>query len=83
MRDRSLLDNYGPRAFPWKRRYRCSSQGTNGDEIKPLRSDALAKSARTILVSLAPAAFSPLYGMLTDQYGVTWIVGADTAPAGG
>jgi hypothetical protein len=22
----------------------------------------------------------PLYGMLTDRYGVTWIVGADTAP---
>jgi PhnB protein len=40
---------------------------------------ALASSA-TILIQLAPAPFAPLYGMLTDRYGVTWIVGADTAP---
>lgn len=54
-------------------------QGTDGDEIKPLW-DSLAASASTILTPLAPAAFAPLYGMLTDRYGLTWIVGADTAP---
>jgi hypothetical protein len=26
----------------------------------------------------APAAFAPLYGMLTDRFDVTWIVGVDT-----
>jgi PhnB protein len=53
-------------------------QGTNGDEIQPLW-DALAESA-TILVQLAPAPFAPLYGMLTDRYAISWIVGADTRP---
>jgi PhnB protein len=53
-------------------------QGTDGDEIQSLW-DALAASARTILTPLGPAPFAPLYGMLTDRYGVTWIVGADTA----
>jgi uncharacterized glyoxalase superfamily protein PhnB len=28
--------------------------------------------------SLAPAAFAPLYGMLTDRFDVTWIVGVQT-----
>jgi PhnB protein len=42
----------------------------------------LAGSATGILTPLGPAPFAPLYGMLTDRYGVTWIVGADTAPSG-
>lgn len=54
-------------------------QGTNGDEIKVLW-DALAASATHILTALAPAPFAPLYGMLTDRYGITWIIGADTTP---
>jgi hypothetical protein len=29
----------------------------------------------------APAAFAPLYGMLTDRFDVTWIVGVDTRKA--
>lgn len=37
--------------------------------------DALAANARAVLVPLGPAAFAVLYGMLTDQFGVTWIVG--------
>ena len=41
---------------------------------------ALATEARAVLTPLGPADFAPLYGMLTDRYGVTWIVGADTAP---
>ncbi len=28
----------------------------------------------TVLTPLAPAPFAPLYGMLTDRFGVTWIV---------
>ncbi len=53
--------------------------GTDGDEITSLW-NGLAESAATVLTPLAPAPFSPLYGMLTDRYGVTWIIGADTAP---
>lgn len=36
----------------------------------------------TVLQPLAPAAWAPLYGMLTDQFGVTWVmdVVADYAP---
>jgi PhnB protein len=39
----------------------------------------LANGAASILIPLAPAPFAPLYGMLTDRFGVTWIVGVDTA----
>lgn len=37
--------------------------------------DALADGAQHILIPLAPAPFAPLYGMLTDRFGVTWIIG--------
>lgn len=37
--------------------------------------EALAKNAMNILIPFGPAPFAPLYGMLTDQFGVTWIVG--------
>lgn len=49
----------------------------NGDtrgDIAPLW-DALVADG-TIIQALAPSAFSPAYGMLTDRYGVTWIFGA-------
>ncbi len=52
--------------------------GETGDEITPLW-DGLAREATTVLIPRGPAPFSQLYGMLTDRYGVTWIVGADTA----
>lgn len=54
-------------------------QGTDGDEIQPLW-NSLATEAQAVLAPLASAPFAALYGMLTDRYGVTWIVGADTAP---
>ena len=54
-------------------------QGSEGDEIQAFWS-GLADSAREVLIPLAPSAFGPLYGMLTDRFGVTWIVGADTPP---
>ena len=38
-------------------------------------------AAQAVHTPLAPAHFSPLYGMLTDRYGVTWIVGVDASPA--
>lgn len=53
-------------------------QGTDAEETKALW-DALNDGAAT-LIPLAPAAFAPLYGMLTDRFGVTWIVGVDSPP---
>lgn len=28
----------------------------------------------TVKAPLAPAGFSPLYGMVTDEFGVTWVL---------
>lgn len=67
---------------PGKNPFYIALHGTTGDEIRPLW-HRLADGAVAVLVPLAPAPFSPLYGMLTDRYGITWIVGADTAPATG
>ena len=64
---------------PGENPFYITLQGTASEEIQPLW-DALAGSATTVLIPLAPAPFAPLYGMLTDRFGVTWIVGADTAP---
>jgi PhnB protein len=64
---------------PGENPFYITLQGTDGDEIQPLW-DALAESTTTILTPFAPAPFASLYGMLTDRYGVTLIVGADTAP---
>ncbi len=55
-------------------------RGTTLDEIQS-QGDRLAQDA-TMLTPIGPAAFAPLYGMLTDRFGVTWIVDV-TAPQAG
>ena len=55
-------------------------RGTDADEIQA-QWNGLADGA-TVLIPLAAAAFAPLYGMLTDRYGVTWIVDVTAPPAG-
>ncbi|OGN46404.1 MAG: bleomycin resistance protein [Caulobacterales bacterium GWE1_67_11] len=52
-----------------------SLRGSSIDEIQQ-RWNALAMGA-TILQPIGPSAWSPLYGMLTDRFGVTWIVEVD------
>jgi PhnB protein len=49
-----------------------SVRGDNADEISGYWS-RLAQGA-TIIQDLAPAAWSPLYGMLKDKFGVTWVL---------
>ena len=49
-------------------------QGEDENEIRA-GWDALSDGARAILIPLGPAPFAPLYGMLTDRFGVTWIIG--------
>lgn len=66
---------------PGENPFYITLQGTDGSEIQPLW-DGLAADARAVLIPLAPAPFAPLYGMLTDRFGVTWIVGADSAGTG-
>ncbi len=46
--------------------------GTDAEEIQRMW-DGLAEDA-TVAIPLAPSPFAPLYGMLTDRFGVTWIV---------
>jgi PhnB protein len=62
---------------PGENAFYITLQGNDADEIKA-RWDGLANHATAILIPLAPAPFAPLYGMLTDRYGITWIVGAET-----
>lgn len=52
--------------------YYIALRGDDAGEIQQMW-DGLADGA-TILTPLAPAPFASLYGMLTDRYGVTWIV---------
>ncbi|MGH2448320.1 MAG: VOC family protein [Chloroflexota bacterium] len=63
---------------PGENAFYVTLQGSDPHEIKVLW-DALGDGAAAILIPLAPASFAPLYGMLTDRFGVTWIVGAMTA----
>jgi PhnB protein len=49
-----------------------SIRGTDADELQRYW-DGLAKNA-TIKAPLEPSAWAPLYGMLTDQFGVTWVL---------
>ena len=61
---------------PGENAFYITLQGTDADEIES-HWNGLADGAATVLIPLAPAPFAPLYGMLTDRYGITWIVGVD------
>lgn len=52
-----------------------SLRGSSVDDIEE-RWAALAEGA-TIQQPIGPSAWSPLYGMLTDRFGVIWIVDVD------
>ncbi|UYY57235.1 VOC family protein [Sphingomonas sp. S2-65] len=52
-----------------------SLRGSSVDEVQQ-RWAALAEGA-TIQQPIGPSAWSPLYGMLTDRFGVIWIVDVD------
>lgn len=49
-----------------------SVRGTDADEITSYWK-ALSDGA-TIVEDLAPSGWAPLYGMLTDRFGVTWVL---------
>ncbi|MFY0406553.1 VOC family protein [Solicola sp. PLA-1-18] len=53
--------------------YYFALRGTDADEITGYW-EALSATASHVEVPLGPSIFSPLYGKLTDQFGVTWII---------
>ena len=64
-----------PSSRPWSRGedpFFVSLRGDSAEEITDLW-DKLSKGS-TVVVPLAPAQWAPLYGMLTDPFGITWVV---------
>lgn len=64
-----------PAGRPWQQgenAFYVSLSGADQDEIRALW-DKLAVDG-AIVHALAPAQWSPLYGMLKDRFGVTWAV---------
>lgn len=64
-----------PAAQPWSRgedSFFLSLRGDSADEIAALWAKLAEGSA--VIVPLEPAQWSPLYGMLKDRFGITWVV---------
>ncbi len=64
---------------PGENAFFVSLRGDDRDAVGLLW-DRLSDGA-TILHALAPSPWSPLYGMLRDRFGVTWVVDVAAAPA--
>jgi PhnB protein len=73
-----------PASRPWSRGddpFFVSLRGSSEEEVGQLW-DGLADGA-TVIAPLAPSRWSPLYGMLQDRFGVTWVLDVAVAyPAG-
>ena len=64
-----------PSARPWSRGddpFFVSIRGDSADEITALW-EKLADRA-TVIAPLAPSQWAPLYGMIKDRFGVTWVL---------
>jgi len=57
-----------------------SVRGSDADELAAVWAN-LAEGS-TVIVPLAAAQWAPLYGMLTDRFGVTWVLDVEVAWAG-
>lgn len=57
-----------------------SVRSTDGDELTGLW--ARLAAGASIVAPLAPAGWSPLYGMLKDRFGVTWVLDVEVAYGG-
>ncbi|WP_127480213.1 VOC family protein [Nocardioides pantholopis] len=73
-----------PSSRPWspgQAPYFVSVRGQDAEEVAAYW-HRLAAGA-SVVVPLAPAGWAPLYGMLTDRFGVTWVldVAAEPVPA--
>ena len=64
-----------PSSRPWSRGddpFFLSVRGDEAEEISDLWKKLAASSK--VVVPLAPAQWAPLYGMLTDPFGITWVL---------
>lgn len=64
-----------PAALPWQQgenAYFVSVRGTSAAEITGYW-ERLAEGA-TVVQPLAPSGWAPLYGMVRDRFGVTWVL---------
>jgi PhnB protein len=64
-----------PAARPWspgEHAFYVSVRGTDPEEVRAYWTKLSAGS--TVVQDLAPSGWSPLYGMLTDRFGVTWVL---------
>jgi PhnB protein len=73
-----------PSSRPWSQGespFFVSVRGRDADEITAYWERLSVKAA--VVQPLAPAGWAPLYGMLTDQFGVTWVldVAVDYSPS--
>jgi PhnB protein len=72
-----------PAARPWSRgdaSFFVSVRGDSAEEITPLWEKLSAGG--TVAVPLGPSPWTPLYGMVTDRFGVTWVFDVAVAYAG-
>ncbi|MBD8060900.1 VOC family protein [Oceanitalea stevensii] len=67
------MDAWDPGTVP----FYVSVRGTDAEEVRGYW-EALAADA-TVVVPLAPSPWAPLYGMLTDRFGVTWVLDVEMA----
>jgi PhnB protein len=64
-------------SLPWspgENPFYLSLRGTDADEIARLGGALAGSEGATVHVPFGPSAFSPLYGKVTDRFGVTWVV---------
>lgn len=69
-----------PASRPWSRGedpFFLSLRGADAEEIRAFW-EKLSDGA-DVLVPLAPAQWAPLYGMLRDRFGITWVVDVASA----
>ena len=69
-----------PAARPWSRGddpFFVSVRGRDAEEITGYFKKLSEGS--TVVVDLAPAGWAPLYGMVTDRFGVTWVLDVEVA----
>jgi PhnB protein len=64
-----------PSALPWDRGANPFFVSVRGDDTDEIRARwAKLDQGATIVRPLEAAPWSPLYGMLTDRFGVTWVL---------
>ncbi|MFD4260363.1 VOC family protein [Streptomyces sp. NPDC058534] len=64
-----------PSGLPWNQGENAFFVSLRGDRVEEIGAywEKLAEGA-TVLRPLAPAEWAPLYGMLRDRFGVTWVL---------